>query len=125
MKELYSKDYGYKKVFIYRLNKPLKFPNSEEMQKNFYIKTWKFYDSNFHKLTDLSSKHCLEILNYFWRKKVNNDLEYFDTILIEQHKGWVKFVIVYWFEDVKKVVKIGGGYIGCSCHLEHLKNEGY
>lgn len=124
MEELWSKDYGYKKVFVYRLNKPLKFPNSEEIQKKFYIKTWKSYDSKFHKLTDLSSKHCLEILNYFWRKKVNNDLEYFDTILIEQHKGWVRFVIVYWLEDIKKVVTIGS-YIGGSCHLEHLKNEGY
>lgn len=126
MQELYSKDYGYKKVFVYRLNKPLKFTGSEEMQKRFYIKSWKYYNKNFHKMNDLQVKHNLEVLNHFWRKKVRNDLEYFDTILIEQYnEDCVRYSIVYWLEDVKKVIRIGGGYIGSSYYLEDLRHRGY
>lgn len=125
MKELYSKDYGYKKVFVYKLDKPLKCAKSKEIQQKFYIKSWRYYNKNFHKMNDLQVKHNLEVLNHFWRKKVNNDLEYFDTILIEQYEeDWVRYSIVYWLQDVKKIIKIGG-YIGSSYYLEDLKHRGY
>lgn len=128
MKELYSKDYGYKKVFVYKLDKPIKHRKAYKVQKDFYIKSWRYYDSHFHKMDNLLVKHNLEVLSYLRRKKLNKDLEYFDTILVEQDSDLVVYSICYWLEDVNRIIRFGCIFIDIAKapdYIEDLKSRGY